>query len=70
MVDLHREQACSYKGPTHRESSVPCGFSSEGLPIGLQVVGARFNDDQVLRVCRAFEQAFPTTHPPAPIIRN
>jgi aspartyl-tRNA(Asn)/glutamyl-tRNA(Gln) amidotransferase subunit A len=51
-------------------ASVPCGFSSEGLPIGLQVVGARFNDDQVLRVCRAFEQAFPTTHPPAPIIRN
>lgn len=51
-------------------ASVPCGFSSEGLPIGLQVVGARFNHDQVLRVCRAFEQAFPTTHPPAPIIRN
>ena len=51
-------------------ASLPCGFSSEGLPIGLQVVGARFADDQVLRVCRAYEQAFPTTHPLAPIVKN
>lgn len=50
-------------------ASVPCGFSSAGLPIGLQVVGARFADDQVLRVCRAYEQAFPTIHPLAPIVK-
>ncbi|TLG90473.1 amidase [Pseudomonas edaphica] len=51
-------------------ASLPCGFSDEGLPIGLQVVGARFADDQVLRLCRAYEQAFPTTHPQAPIVKN
>lgn len=51
-------------------ASLPCGFSSAGLPIGLQVVGARFADDQVLRVCRAYEQAFPSTHPLAPLVKN
>ncbi|MDI3203460.1 amidase [Pseudomonas shahriarae] len=51
-------------------ASLPCGVSSAGLPIGLQVVGARFADDQVLRVCRAYEQAFPSTHPLAPLVKN
>jgi aspartyl-tRNA(Asn)/glutamyl-tRNA(Gln) amidotransferase subunit A len=36
--------------------SVPCGFSSEGLPIGLQIVGRRFDDIGVLSVARAYEQ--------------
>ncbi|MGA8015173.1 MAG: Asp-tRNA(Asn)/Glu-tRNA(Gln) amidotransferase subunit GatA [Candidatus Dormiibacterota bacterium] len=36
--------------------SVPCGFS-EGLPVGLQVIGPRFGDARVLRVARAFERA-------------
>ena len=36
--------------------SVPCGFS-DGLPVGLQVVGPRFGDARVLRVARAYEQA-------------
>jgi amidase len=37
--------------------SVPCGFTPDGLPVGLQIVGARGNDLGVLQVARAFEQA-------------
>jgi aspartyl-tRNA(Asn)/glutamyl-tRNA(Gln) amidotransferase subunit A len=35
--------------------SVPCGFTSAGLPIGLQIVGARHADALVLRVGQAYE---------------
>ena len=38
-------------------ASVNGGFSEEGLPIGLQIVGRRFDDAGVLRVAFAFEQA-------------
>lgn len=37
--------------------SVPCGFSPEGLPVGIQIVGRRGCDLEVLRLARAFEQA-------------
>jgi aspartyl-tRNA(Asn)/glutamyl-tRNA(Gln) amidotransferase subunit A len=37
--------------------SVPCGFTSAGLPIGLQVVGARHTDALVLRVGQAYQSA-------------
>jgi amidase len=37
--------------------SVPCGFSSEGLPIGLQIVGRYRDDWGVLQLGNAFEQA-------------
>ena len=37
--------------------SVPCGFSSAGLPIGLQVIGSPFGEDKILRVGQAYEQA-------------
>ena len=36
--------------------SVPCGFTGDGLPVGLQVVGPRHADALVLRVGRAYEQ--------------
>ncbi|MET9339860.1 amidase [Nonomuraea sp. NPDC003804] len=38
-------------------ASVPAGFTSTGLPVGVQVVGRPFADARVLRVARAFEQA-------------
>ncbi|MEV5555936.1 amidase [Nonomuraea wenchangensis] len=38
-------------------ASVPAGFTPEGLPVGVQIVGAPFADARVLRVARAFEQA-------------
>ena len=37
--------------------SVPCGFTPAGLPIGLQVVGARHSDALVLRVGQAYQSA-------------
>jgi aspartyl-tRNA(Asn)/glutamyl-tRNA(Gln) amidotransferase subunit A len=40
-------------------ASVPCGFTSDGLPIGLQIVGPACQDHLVLRAARAFESAHP-----------
>lgn len=37
-------------------ASVNCGYTSGGLPIGLQIAGARFDDLGVLRMAHAFEQ--------------
>ena len=37
--------------------SVPCGFTPDGLPIGLQIVGRHHRDLDVLRIAHAFEQA-------------
>jgi aspartyl-tRNA(Asn)/glutamyl-tRNA(Gln) amidotransferase subunit A len=39
--------------------SVPCGFTRAGLPIGLQIVGRRFDDVTVLRAAAGFERARP-----------
>jgi aspartyl-tRNA(Asn)/glutamyl-tRNA(Gln) amidotransferase subunit A len=36
--------------------SLPCGFSSAGLPIGLQIIGKPFDEETILRVAYAFEQ--------------
>lgn len=36
--------------------SVPCGFDSEGLPIGLQLIGRPFAEDTILRAAHAYEQ--------------
>ncbi|GGM49331.1 amidase [Longimycelium tulufanense] len=48
-------------------ASLPCGFTAEGLPVGLQVVGPRHADDRVLAACAAFEQARPWhDHRPEP----
>lgn len=40
-------------------ASIPCGFNSEGLPVGLQIVGRRFDEALVLRAALAFEKAHP-----------
>ena len=37
--------------------SVPCGFSPEGLPIGLQLAGRPFDEETVLRAAHAYEQS-------------
>jgi aspartyl-tRNA(Asn)/glutamyl-tRNA(Gln) amidotransferase subunit A len=46
--------------------SVPCGFTSKGLPVGLMIVGPRFAEGKVLALAHAFEQAtdFHTKKPP------
>jgi len=37
-------------------ATVPCGFTADGLPIGLQVAGRPFDEAMVLRVAHAYEQ--------------
>ena len=37
--------------------SVPAGFTPEGLPVGLQIVGRHHDDWSVLQMAHAFEQA-------------
>jgi len=37
--------------------SVPCGFSSDGLPIGLQILGNHFDEEMLFKVAYGFEQA-------------
>ena len=40
-------------------ATIPCGFTPNGLPVGLQIVGRRFADLTVLQASRAFEQIRP-----------
>ncbi len=40
-------------------ASVPCGFTPAGLPVGLQIVGKRFDDLGVLQAAAAFEEVQP-----------
>ncbi|WP_151448550.1 amidase [Lacisediminimonas profundi] len=46
--------------------SVPAGLTKAGLPVGLQIVGAKYNDALVLRAARAFEFARPFARPADP----
>ncbi len=39
--------------------SLPCGFSSCGLPIGLQIIGPHFAEETLFRAAHAYEQAHP-----------
>jgi aspartyl-tRNA(Asn)/glutamyl-tRNA(Gln) amidotransferase subunit A len=43
--------------------TVPCGLTTKGLPIGLQIVGPMFDDALVLRVARAYESVKPVARP-------
>ena len=51
--NMTRQPACS----------IPCGLTSAGLPIGLQIVGPLYAEDRVLRAARAFEQTQPERRP-------
>jgi len=37
--------------------SLPCGFDGSGLPIGLQLIGPAFEEERLLRVGHAYQQA-------------
>jgi aspartyl-tRNA(Asn)/glutamyl-tRNA(Gln) amidotransferase subunit A len=40
-------------------ATVPAGWTDDGLPVGLQIVGRHLDDPMVLRASAAFEQAQP-----------
>jgi amidase len=51
-------KSCYYITVTgHPAISVPAGFTPEGLPVGMQIVGRHQNDFGVLQLAHAFEQA-------------
>jgi aspartyl-tRNA(Asn)/glutamyl-tRNA(Gln) amidotransferase subunit A len=50
--------------------TVPCGFSSDGLPVGLQIVGPKYADALVLRAARAIESTLPHPMPEVPVVRH
>jgi len=51
-------KSCYYITITgHPAISVPCGFTKDGLPVGIQIVGRAFADLSVLQLAYAFEQA-------------
>jgi aspartyl-tRNA(Asn)/glutamyl-tRNA(Gln) amidotransferase subunit A len=44
-------------------ATIPCGLTRAGLPAGLQIVGAKYEDALVLRAARAYESARPVAMP-------
>ena len=40
-------------------ASIPCGYSSEGMPIGLHIIGPKGTEAKVLQACAAFEATNP-----------
>jgi aspartyl-tRNA(Asn)/glutamyl-tRNA(Gln) amidotransferase subunit A len=43
----------------HPAASIPCGFTSNGLPVGLQIIGRRGDEATVIAVSAAYERARP-----------
>ena len=37
--------------------SIPCGIDSKGMPIGMQLLGNRFEESKILNVAYAYEQS-------------
>ncbi|MEV4036309.1 amidase [Streptomyces umbrinus] len=64
-IDFHRlTEPASHAGLP--SITVPCGFDSAGLPVGLQIIGPHHADAAVLRAAAAFEQvtSWHTRRPP------
>jgi amidase len=47
--------------------SVPCGYTPEGMPVGLQIVGRHRDEFSVLQLAHAFEQATKASHRRPPV---
>jgi amidase len=50
--------------------SIPCGFTSGGLPVGLQIIGKRRGEAAVLRAAAAFEAAQPWAEHRPPVLKS
>ena len=52
-------------------ASINCGYTADGLPIGLHIVGRRFDDIGVLRLSQAYEAMRPPQRPwPTPWVER
>jgi aspartyl-tRNA(Asn)/glutamyl-tRNA(Gln) amidotransferase subunit A len=45
--------------------SIPCGLSTENLPIGVQILGTHWSENALLRLANAYESEFPLSSKPA-----
>ena len=36
--------------------SIPCGIDSQGLPIGMQLIGNKFDEETIIKVAHAYER--------------
>lgn len=54
----------------HPAISVPCGFTDDGLPVGLQIVGRYREERALLEFAHAFEQAAPLRHRRPPFLAS
>jgi aspartyl-tRNA(Asn)/glutamyl-tRNA(Gln) amidotransferase subunit A len=50
--------------------TLPCGFSRDGLPIGLQIVGPAYHEAIVLRVAYAYQQSTEWHQRTPPVVRG
>ena len=50
--------------------SIPCGFTRDGLPVGLQIVGRRRQEASVLKAAAAFERAAPWANRVPSVVRD
>ena len=53
VFNLSQQPACT----------IPCGFTADGLPVGLQIIAAKYRDDLVLRIASAYQLADPVPWP-------
>jgi aspartyl-tRNA(Asn)/glutamyl-tRNA(Gln) amidotransferase subunit A len=51
-----------FNPPGHPEISVPCGFTSSGVPIGMSLVGKALDEARALRAARACEEGTDRQH--------
>jgi amidase len=64
-------RSCYYVSVTGLPAiSVPCGFTPEGLPVGVQIVGRHQDDWGVLQLAYAFEQATGFWRQRPPVVEN
>jgi aspartyl-tRNA(Asn)/glutamyl-tRNA(Gln) amidotransferase subunit A len=57
VLDLFIVNTWIFKVTGHPAISLPCGFNSEGLPVGLQLAGKHFQEGLLLSVAAGFERA-------------
>ena len=55
-------------GGAIRPASIPCGFTSEDLPVGLHIVGRWGDEETVIAASAAFEEARPWAHIRPPVL--
>jgi aspartyl-tRNA(Asn)/glutamyl-tRNA(Gln) amidotransferase subunit A len=57
VINAYVRTCCPFNLTGLPALSIPCGFTSQGLPIGLQIAGRPFDESMVLRVGQAYEGA-------------